>query len=50
MNKEDYGDLSNALALLHDFISNHGATAEHYAILEKADDVLKGYVSTGGKQ
>ena len=49
MNKEDYKDLNNALALLHDFISNHGAKAEDYEILNKADDVLRGYVSIGGE-
>ena len=50
MNKDDFADLSNALSLLHDFISNHGAKAEDYAILERADDVLKGYISCGGEQ
>ena len=49
MNKEDYKDLDNALALLHDYISNYGAMAEHYEILNKADDVLKGYASCGGE-
>lgn len=49
MNKEDFKNLDDALALLHDFISNHGAKAEHYKILESAEDVLKGYVSVGGE-
>ena len=49
MNKEDYKDLDNALALLHDFISNYGAQAGHYEVLNKAEDILRGYVSCGGK-
>ena len=49
MNKEDFKSLDDALALLHDFISNHGAKAEHYKILASAEDVLKGYVSVGGE-
>jgi hypothetical protein len=50
MNKEDFKSLDEALALLHDFISNGGAKAEHYAILNSAEDVLKGYLSTGGER
>lgn len=49
MTKDDYKDLSDALALLHDFISQGGAKAEHYEILDKADSVLLGYVSCGGE-
>ena len=49
MTKEDFRDLDNALALLHDFISQHGAKAEDYEILSKAEDVLLGYVSCGGE-
>ena len=49
MTKEDFRDLDNALALLHDFISQHGAKAEDYEILDKAEDVLRGYVSCGGE-
>jgi hypothetical protein len=49
MDKQDYMDLNRALSLLHDFISNHGAKAEDYKILESAEDVLKGYVSVGGE-
>jgi hypothetical protein len=50
MNKDDFKALDNALALLHDFISNHGAKAEDYATLNSAEDVLKGYLSVGGEQ
>ena len=46
MNEQDYKTLDKALALLHDFISNHGAKAEDYAILNDAEDILKGYAST----
>lgn len=49
MNKEDFKALDNALSLLHDFISQYGAKAEYYEILNKADDVLRGYVSCGGE-
>jgi len=49
MNSSDYKDLDDALALLHDFISNHGAKAEDYAILNNAENVLRGYVSCGGE-
>jgi hypothetical protein len=49
MNKEDYKNLNEALALLQDYISNYGAKAEHYEILDKADAVLRGYVSCGGE-
>jgi hypothetical protein len=49
MNKQDYTDLVKALSLLHDYISNYGAKAEDYKILESAEDVLKGYVSVGGE-
>lgn len=41
MTKEQLNALDNALALLHDFISNHGAKAEDYDILETADAVFK---------
>ena len=50
MNKDDFKALNNALALLHDFISNGGAKAQDYNILNAAEDVLKGYISTGGEQ
>jgi hypothetical protein len=50
MTSSDYKDLDNALALLHDFISNYGAKAEDYAILNNAEDVLRGYISCGGEQ
>ena len=46
MSEEDYKQLGKALALLHDFISNHGAKAEDYEILNDAEDILKGYAST----
>lgn len=46
MTKQDYEQLSKALALLHDFISNYEARAEDYAILNDAEDILKGYAST----
>ena len=49
MNKEDFKALDGALALLHDFISQHGAKAEDYEVLNKAEDVLRGYVSCGGE-
>lgn len=49
MTKEDFKDLNNALALLHDFISSYDSKEEHYQILDKADDVLRGYVSAGGE-
>lgn len=49
MNKQDYKDLAQALDLLHDYIANYGAQAEHYKILESAEDVLKGYLSAGGE-
>jgi hypothetical protein len=48
MNKEDFTNLENALALLHDFISNYGAKSEDYEILNVAENVLKGYLSAGG--
>ena len=41
MTKEQLNALDIALALLHDFISNHGAKAEHYEILETAEGVFK---------
>ena len=44
MTKEDFKKLDNALALLHDFISNHGAKAADYAILDAAENVLGGYL------
>lgn len=46
MSEQDYKELGKALALLHDFIANHGARAEDYAILNDAEDILKGYKST----
>ena len=50
MDKNDFKALDNALALLHDFISQHGAKAEDYTILNSAEDVLKGYLSVGGEK
>jgi len=41
MNNEQLKTLDNALALLHDFISNHGAKAEDYEVLNKAEKTLK---------
>lgn len=50
MEKNDFKAIDNALALLHDFISNGGAKAEHYDILNSAEDALqKGYLTTGGE-
>ena len=49
MSKEDFKALDNALALLHHFISQHGAKAQDYDVLNKAEDVLRGYVSCGGE-
>jgi|688.fasta_scaffold1296659_2 hypothetical protein len=46
MTEQDYKKLSNALALLHDFISNHGARAEDYKVLNDAEDILRGWAST----
>ena len=43
MTKEDFKKLNDAMALLHDFISNHGAKAEHYAIFNAADNALVCY-------
>ena len=43
MTKEDFKKLNQALALLHDFIANHGAKAEDYAIFNDADNVLVCY-------
>jgi len=37
---EQYKKLDNAVALLHDFISNHGAKAEDYAIFDPANELL----------
>ena len=44
MTKEDFKKLDSALALLHDLISNHGAKAADYAILEAAENVLGCYL------
>lgn len=33
--------LDDALALLHDFISNYGAEEDHYEILNNAEKALK---------
>lgn len=41
MDKQNYTHLSQALSLLHDFISNYGAKAEHYEILEQAENTLR---------
>ena len=41
MNKDQFIAIDDALALLHDFISNHGARAEDYAKLEQAQYALK---------
>jgi hypothetical protein len=41
MNQEQFIALDDALALLHDFISNHGARAEDYATLEQAQYALR---------
>jgi hypothetical protein len=32
--------LGQAIGLLHDFISNHGAKAEWYEVLENAEQIL----------
>ena len=39
--QEQYKKLDNAVGLLHDFISNHGAKGADYAVFNLADDVLK---------
>ena len=49
MTKQGYHDLVKALDLLHDYVSQYGASADHYKILDDATDVLKGNVSTGGE-
>jgi hypothetical protein len=52
MTKEDYRDLNNALALLHDFIENFSGELcikDDRGILNSAMDVLRGYVSCGGE-
>ena len=36
----DIKALADALDLLHDFVSNHRASAEHYEILDSADAVF----------
>jgi hypothetical protein len=46
MTEQDHKELSKALALLHDFISNHGARAEDYKVLNDAEDILRGWEST----
>lgn len=46
MTEQDYKELSKALALLHDFISNYGARAEDYKVLNDAEDILREWEST----
>jgi hypothetical protein len=53
MTKDDFKKLNDAMALLHDFISNHGAKAADYAIFNAADNVLvcyRGDLTEGVKQ
>ena len=44
MTKDDFEKLNSALALLHDLISNHGAKAADYAILDAAENALGCYL------
>ena len=48
MTKEDFKDLDNALALLHDYISNYGAKEEHYKILNSAESVVQYFLANAG--
>jgi hypothetical protein len=41
MNQKQFIALDDALASLHDFISNYGARAEDYATLEQAQYALR---------
>ena len=41
MNEQQLKTLDDALALLHDFISNYGAKAEDYEVLNNAEAVFK---------
>jgi hypothetical protein len=46
MTKQDYEQLSKALALLQDYMTYYGCKLEDYKTIGDAEDILKGYAST----